>query len=81
MNNMNLFEPSLKAGSIVSVTDLAGPELIIERLHELGLRIGTEVMLLGQAPFNGPVLIKFKSTLMALRQEEAECTQVKLVNL
>lgn len=77
---MNLYDAQFKVGSLVEVETLAGVELIVERLHELGIRIGTQLEVVGYAPFQGPLLLRFKSTLIALRKEEAQCTKVKLIS-
>lgn len=73
---MSLFDKELKVGSKVLIESFSGSQVIIERLHELGLRVGTELTILGAAPFAGPLLVQYKSTLLALRQEEAQCTIV-----
>lgn len=76
---MNLFDSKLKIGNKVSIESFSGTDIVIERLHEMGLRQGTELTVLGWAPFRGPILVRYKSTLLALRKEEAQCTLVKVL--
>lgn len=73
-----LTDPSLKPGHLVQIHSLGLEDAICERLHEMGLRIGTQLTILGRAPFGGPLLIRFKTSFMALRMEEAACATVIL---
>lgn len=61
----------------MTLVGFAGEPLTIERLHEIGLYQGLELVYLGRAPFRGPVLIQFENTCFALRPEEAQCVLVK----
>ncbi len=60
-----------------AICQINGPELIVERLSELGLYIGKQVQLIGQSPFSGPLIIRSGSQVVALRIEEAKCIIVK----
>lgn len=51
--------------------------MILERMHELGLRIGVKLKFIRQAPFGGPLLFQVSTTLLALREEELACIQLK----
>lgn len=62
---------------IVEITGFEGSAEMVERLQELGLRIGLEVHYFGQSPFSGPLLYRLDSTVMALRQEEAQCILIR----
>ncbi len=62
------------------IESLEGDQITVERLHEMGFRLGTKMVVLGWAPFRGPILVRYKSTLLALREEEAQCTQVRICN-
>ena len=75
---MNLLDPSIKPGQSVEILDIAGEHLLRERLHEMGLRAGMKLTILGRAPFGGPLLVRFKTSFLALRNEEAVCAQVTL---
>lgn len=73
---LSLSDPSLKPGHTVEVQSLCGESILSERLHEMGLRAGMRVTILGKAPFGGPLLIRYKTSFLALRNEEAECATV-----
>lgn len=75
---MTLLDPTLKPGHSVEITGFSGEEIFRERMHELGLRVGTTVTILGRAPFGGPLLIRFNTSFLALRNEEALCATVKM---
>ncbi|MEK2688615.1 FeoA family protein [Bdellovibrio sp. GT3] len=75
---MTLLDAKLKPGQTVEILKIAGEDSLRERLHEMGLSAGMEVTILGRAPFGGPLLIRFKTSFMALRSEEAACAQVTL---
>lgn len=74
---MNLLDMSNKPGHIVEITGFTGEIIFRERLHEMGLRVGTTLTILGRAPFGGPLLIRFNTSFLALRNEEAACAIVK----
>ncbi|MEK2645393.1 FeoA family protein [Bdellovibrio sp. BCCA] len=74
---MNLLDTALKPGHTVEITGFAGEDVFRERLHEMGLRVGTVLTILGRAPFGGPLLIRFNTSFLALRNEEAACARVK----
>ncbi len=75
---MNLTDSSIKVGHLVEITDFSGSEIMCERLHEMGFRVGIQLKILGRAPFKGPLLISFNTSFIALRAEEASCTMVRL---
>ncbi|MEN0058343.1 MAG: FeoA family protein [Bdellovibrio sp.] len=75
---MNLNSVSLQPGQVFEIVNFVGDEVLRERLHEMGLRIGMQFKVLGRAPFGGPLLIRFNTSFLALRSEEVACAQVKL---
>lgn len=75
---MTLLDTKLKPGQTVEILQIAGEHALRERLHEMGLRAGTELTILGRAPFGGPLLVRFKTSFLALRNEEAACVQTTL---
>lgn len=75
---MNLLDPSIKFGRPLEVTGFTGDEIFRERLHEMGIRVGTTLLIIGRAPFGGPLLVRFNTSFLALRNEEASCALVKL---
>lgn len=74
---MNLLASNPKPGRTFEVTGFTGESVYRERLHEMGLRVGTKITILGRAPFRGPLLIRFNTSFLALRNEEAVCALVK----
>lgn len=75
---MNLIDHSIKPGHELEITGFVGEDIFRERLHEMGLRVGTKLTVLGRAPFGGPLLIRFNTSFLALRNEEASCALVKI---
>jgi ferrous iron transport protein A len=67
----------LKPGHFFEITDFNGDDIILERMHELGLRIGVQLKFVRQAPFGGPFLFQVSTTLLALREEELACLKLK----
>ncbi len=47
------------------------------RLNELGLRAGKSIRVIQKTPLSGPMIIEIDNTLIALRNEEAKCIQLK----
>lgn len=63
----------------LEIADFQGPAEVLERLQEMGLHCGSRVKLVGQAPFGGPLLFRFGTTVIALRQDEAQCILYKRI--
>jgi ferrous iron transport protein A len=74
---MNLLTSNPRPGRSFEITGFSGEQVYRERLHEMGLRVGTKVTILGRAPFRGPLLVRFNTSFLALRNEEAACALVK----
>jgi ferrous iron transport protein A len=74
---MNLLDASKKQGQTFEITSFVGDASFCERLHEMGLRVGSKLRILGRAPFGGPLLVRFNTSFMALRLDEASCALVK----
>ena len=74
---MTLLDFAVVNGKSVEITGFAGDDVYRERLHEMGLRVGIRITVLGRAPFGGPILIRFNTSFLALRNEEARCALVK----
>ena len=75
---MTLLHSILKPGHVVEIQSLGGDSVVRERLHEMGLRTGMIITILGRAPFGGPLLVRFNTSFLALRNEEAQCATVSL---
>lgn len=73
---MTLHDAAIRPGQSLEITGFAGEDVLRERLHEMGLRVGTTLTVLGRAPFGGPLLIRFNTSFLALRSEEAACALV-----
>lgn len=76
---MNLIEQLNKSQKNFEITGFSGDEILVERLHELGLRQGSILSVVGQAPFGGPLIVKKVNSFLALRKEEAKCILVKTI--
>jgi Fe2+ transport system protein FeoA len=63
----------------LKITDLVGSAAICERLHEMGIHKGQTIKLLGRAPLQGPLLIQFGTSFIALRAEEAQCALIQIL--
>jgi ferrous iron transport protein A len=74
---MTLLDSNPRPGHRFEITGFTGDQTYRERLHEMGLRVGTTITVLGRAPFRGPLLLRFNTSFLALRSEEAACAQVK----
>lgn len=60
-----------------TIADLRGDTELTNRLRELGFHPGCIVQVLGQAPFNGPLVVQLHNCVLALRRGEAECLLIK----
>ncbi len=59
------------------ITGLNGDLSLTNRLRELGFHAGCTVQVLGQAPFNGPLIVRLHNSILALRRGEAECLLIQ----
>jgi ferrous iron transport protein A len=50
---------------------------ILSRLREMGLRNSLVLTFEGQAPFEGPILLRFGSTVLGLRWTEFSCLDLE----
>ena len=76
MTLLNYIQTHSASGNL-QITDFVGAAAICERLHEMGLHKGQKITLVGRAPLNGPLLIQFGTSFIALRAEEAQCTLIQ----
>ncbi|MBK8204285.1 MAG: ferrous iron transport protein A [Bdellovibrionales bacterium] len=60
-------------GFSAPIKHLAGDEVLVSRLMELGIVRGETIVLRGQAPFGDPYLVEVKGLVVALRKEEVLC--------
>ena len=68
-----LFQPAM-------VTAVNGGEGLVRRLAEQGIHVGGVLEILGVAPFRGPLLVRTKGAIVAMRQGEATCVMVQSSN-
>ncbi len=66
----------LSVGSRASVTSFGEMNEFTERLQELGLIPGTEIMLVRRAPFSGPMEVAFGTMRLALRPDDSNKVMV-----
>ena len=59
------------------ISDITGEPVLSRRLREMGFHSGCEVRIIGQAPFNGPLVVQLHDSVLALRMAEAECLLIK----
>lgn len=77
---MLLNQYDLVPGHSLEISDFQGSDdLLIERMHEMGLRIGVRLKFIRRAPFSGPFLFQLSTTLLALREEELACLKFKVL--
>jgi ferrous iron transport protein A len=69
--------PPYQLAHIVAVE---GETHLVRRLAEQGIHVGGVVEVLGQAPFNGPLLVRTKGAVVAMRRGEATCVMVQPSN-
>jgi ferrous iron transport protein A len=74
---MNLVEAAVKRGHVIEITGFVGDTVYRDRLHEMGFRVGSLISIIGRAPFRGPLLVRYKTSFLALRVEEASCIEVR----
>ena len=67
----------LNPGETATINGIRGNSHLQNRLVELGLLSGTEVRMVKQTPFNGPVEIKIRNSYLTIRWNDAR--QVDLV--
>ena len=60
-----------RVGQRLRIVGIAGDDLLAQRLRASGLWDGTEIELLGKAPFGDPLLFKLHGFRLALRGNEA----------
>ena len=67
----------LNPGETATINGIRGNSHLQNRLVELGLLSGTEVRMVKQTPFNGPIEIKIRNSYLTIRWNDAR--QVDLV--
>ncbi|MFX1513091.1 MAG: ferrous iron transport protein A [Promethearchaeota archaeon] len=67
-NEVPLIVPliNLKGGEKGKITAIHGGRMVTQRLYDLGLTIGTELRILGGAPFGGPIQILVRGSVLAI---------------
>lgn len=70
----------IKVGQTVCLEDFSHNQSVYFKLISLGLLPGDSVLIMGRAPFGGPISIKHGSeTFFALRRSEAVQVNVKII--
>lgn len=62
--------------NVFKVQDIVGPEILVERLHEMGFYKGILLSLRGRGPFGGPYLVQLETVTIALRETEWKCLEL-----
>lgn len=61
------------------VEAITGPHSVVQRLAELGLFEGEEIVFVGKAPLGDPLEIQVGSTTLSIRKKDAEGITVRLL--
>lgn len=67
---------NLKIGQRARVTAVSTPDAVGQRLMEMGLIPGTEVVLEGAAPLGDPLVYLVRGYRLGLRKDEADRVEV-----
>ena len=67
----------LKTGEKGKIVAVRGGRMVIQRLNDLGLTIGTDLIIKGEAPWGGPVQILVRGSTLALGRGIAAKIMVK----
>jgi ferrous iron transport protein A len=69
----------MQEGQRARIDSLLGDDMILQRLMEMGLLEGTELEVLGFAPFGDPIEIRLQDYRLSLRRNEAARIHVTLL--
>lgn len=69
-----------KSHQRASIQKISGDSAIIQRIQEVGLHEGDSLTFVGRAPFGGAFIVRVGSLIVALRKEEALCTQIQVID-
>ncbi len=61
----------VRVGDACRVVDIAGEDAVAIRLFEMGLTPGTQIRVIGQAPFGDPMELELRSYHLSIRRAEA----------
>ena len=76
----DIFELNFAAlGTACRVIDIGGHPAVRQRLIDLGLYPGREIVVLRNAPLNDPIEIKIGDSYIAVRRHEAAAVEVEYV--
>ncbi|MEA1880960.1 MAG: FeoA family protein [Candidatus Marinimicrobia bacterium] len=67
----------LYPGERGTINGIKGESHLQNRLVEMGLLTGIEVRMVKQAPFKGPVEIKYRDSYLSIRWEDARHIELK----
>ena len=66
-------------GTRATVRTVRGADEVSSRLLEMGLTPGTEVTLVGMAPWGGPLILALRDYRLSVRRSEAARVEIELV--
>jgi len=69
----------MQEGQRARIVSLAGDDLVLQRLMEMGLLEEEEIEVLGFAPFGDPMEIRLRDYRLSLRRAEAARVSVALL--
>ncbi len=67
---------SLSVGNTGVIADIDGELPVVRRLLEMGLTSGTQVRMVREAPFGGPVQVQLRGYHLTLRRTEADHVRI-----
>ncbi len=67
----------MKVGEAALVCSVGGPPALRLRLLQLGFTAGTEVVLLGRAPFGDPIELWLRTSRFTVRRSDAALIEVR----
>ncbi|MEW6058514.1 MAG: FeoA family protein [Bdellovibrionota bacterium] len=73
---------SLKPGTRAQIIDIhtaSQDHSLAIRMMEMGMTVGTELEIVHEAPFGGAIAVRCRGALIALRNQDAECIEVKVL--
>lgn len=74
---MNLSD--LNAGQSARLVSIQGSDAFVERMAEIGLCPGVEIHVEQKLPLKGPVVVKYLSTRLAIRLNDAQNFKVDAI--
>lgn len=69
---------NLEVGRSAELLSIEGDSQFVERLMDMGFHPSVQIEVMGRLPLGGPLIVRVEASFLALREEEAQCLQVKI---